>query len=207
MTLTRVKRQGNLLSHQYKKMKEIAEFIELIRKMCEDRFTKLETLMKNKKTKNMEQKTKVNAGDGKQELVITREFDLPLELLFKAYAEPGIVAQWMGTKVLKLENKKHGGYQFETTDTKGNIVFGASGTIHEFVPNQKITRTFEMDHTPFGVQLEVYEFEQITDNTSKLNMHVIYESVAQRDQLLQLPFTQNINMAHNRIQEILTTLK
>ena len=67
----------------------------------------------------MERKTKINAEDGKQEVVITREFDLPLELLFKAYTEPGIVEQWMGTKVLKLENKKHGSYQFETTDPRG----------------------------------------------------------------------------------------
>jgi len=36
----------------------------------------------------MELKTKVNAEDGKQELVITREFDLPVELLFKAYEDP-----------------------------------------------------------------------------------------------------------------------
>ena len=155
----------------------------------------------------MEQKTKINAEDGKQELVITREFDLPLELLFKAYAEPEIVEQWMGTKVLKLESKKHGSYQFETTDPKGNVVFRLNGVIHEFVPNQKITRTFEMENTPFGVQLEVYEFEKLTDDTSKLNMHVIYESVAQRDQVLQLPFAQGINMAHNRLQEIVSKLK
>ena len=155
----------------------------------------------------MEQKTKINAEDGKQELVITREFDLPLELLFKAYAEPEIVEQWMGTKVLKLESKKHGSYQFETTDPKGNIVFRVNGVIHEFIPNRKITRTFEMENTPFGVQLEVYEFEKLTDDTSKLNMHVIYESVAQRDQVLKLPFAQGINMAHNRIQDIVSKLK
>ncbi|XZF15741.1 SRPBCC family protein [Chitinophagaceae bacterium MMS25-I14] len=154
----------------------------------------------------MEQKTKINAEDGKQELVITREFDLPLELLFKAYVEAGIVEQWMGTKVLKLESKKHGSYQFETTDPKGNK-HGFSGVIHEFIPEQKITRTFEMENTPFGVQLEIYQFEQLTDDTSKLTMHVIYESGAQRDQVLKLPFAQGINMAHNRIQEILKTLK
>jgi len=154
----------------------------------------------------MEQKTKINAEDGKQELVITREFDLPLELLFKAYVESGIVEQWMGTKVLKLENKKHGSYQFETTDAKGNK-YGFNGVIHEFSPNQKITRTFEMENTPFGVQLEFYEFEKLTDDTSKLNMHVIFESVAQRDQMLQLPFAKGINMAHNRIQDIVSKLK
>ncbi|MGI8580897.1 MAG: SRPBCC family protein [Chitinophagaceae bacterium] len=154
----------------------------------------------------MEQKTIINAEDGKQELEISREFDLPLELLFKAYIEPEIVEQWMGTKVLKLENKKHGSYQFETTDPKGNK-HGFNGTIHEFSPNQKITRTFEMENTPFSVWLEFLEFEQLTDSTSKLNIHVIYESVSQRDQLLALPFAQGINMAHNRLQDISKQIK
>jgi len=154
----------------------------------------------------MELKTKINAEEGRQDLLITREFDLPLELLFKAFQEPELIAQWMGTKVLKYEGKKHGSYQFETSDPKGNVVFRANGTIHEFIPNRKITRTFEMDNAPFGVQLEVCEFEQLTDGTSKLNMHVIYESPAQRDQLLKLPFAQGINMAHNQIEELLKTL-
>jgi uncharacterized protein YndB with AHSA1/START domain len=154
----------------------------------------------------MERKTKINAEDGKQELMITREFDLPLELLFKAYEDAEIVEQWMGTKVLKLENKKHGSYRFETTDPKGNK-YGFNGVIHEFTPNHKITRTFEFENTPFGVQLEVLEFEQLTDDTSKLTIHTIFESVEQRDQMLKMPFAQGINMAHNRLQEILNKLK
>ena len=84
---------------------------------------------------------------------------------------------------------------------------GSMGVIHEFIPNRKITRTFEMANTPFGLQLEFYEFEQLTDDTSKLNMHVIYESVAHRDQVLKLPFAQGINMAHNRLQDIVSKLK
>ena len=160
----------------------------------------------------MEQKAKVNAEDGKQELVITREFDLPVELLFRAYAEPELVEEWMSnpystTKMLKLESKKQGAYQLESKDAQGKVVFRANGVIHEFIPNQKITRTFEMENTPFGVQLEFYEFEKLTHDTSKLNMHVIYESVAQRDEVLKLPFAQGISMAHDRIQEILTNLK
>ncbi len=155
----------------------------------------------------MERKTKIDAEEGKQELVITREFDLPLELLFKAYEDADIVEQWMGTKVLKLENKKHGSYQFETSGPNGNVVFRSNGTIHEFIPDQKITRTFEMENTPFPVQLEFLEFEKLTDDTSKLTMHVVYKSVEVRDQILKLPFAQGINMAHNRIQEILNNLK
>jgi uncharacterized protein YndB with AHSA1/START domain len=154
----------------------------------------------------VEQKTKITAEEGKQELMITREFDLPLELLFKAHEDPEIIEQWMGTKVLKFEGKKHGSYQFETTDPKGNK-HGFNGVIHEFIPEQKITRTFEMENAPFDVQLEFLEFEKLTDDTSKLTMHVLYKSVALRDQLLKLPFAQGINMAHNRIQDILSKLK
>lgn len=154
----------------------------------------------------MEQKTKINAEDGKQDLVITREFDLPLELLFKAYVEPEIVEEWMGTKVLKLESKSHGSYQFETTDPKGNK-HGFNGVIHEFVPNRKIIRTFEMANTPFPVQLEFLEFEQLTEDTSKLTIHIVYKSIALRYQMLQLPFAQGINMAHNRLQDIVNKLK
>jgi len=155
----------------------------------------------------MEQKTKVIAESGKQEMLITREFDLPLELLFKAYAEAKLVEQWMGTKVLKLESKKFGSYQFEKKDEQGNITFSANGVTHEFVPNQKIIRTFEMENTPFGVQLEIYKFEKLTDTTSKLSMHTIYESVALRDQVLQMPFAQGLNWAHNQLQEVVSKLK
>lgn len=154
----------------------------------------------------MEQKTKINAEDGKQELVITREFELPLELLFKAHAEADIIEQWMGTKVLRLESKKHGSYQFETTDPRGNK-YRFNGVIHEFSPNEKITRTFEMENMPFGVQLEFLGFEKLTDDTSKLNMHVVYESLAQRDQVLKSGMKQGINMAHNRLQEVVNKLK
>ncbi|MDQ2657854.1 MAG: SRPBCC domain-containing protein [Bacteroidota bacterium] len=154
----------------------------------------------------MERKTKIEAEKGRQDLLITREFDLPLDLLFKAYVEPNLVEQWMGTKVLKLESRKHGSYQFETTDPKGNK-HGFHGVIHEFVPDRKIACTFEMERTPFGVQLEIYEFEPHGEGTSKLRMHVIYESVEKRDEMLKLPFAYGINMAHNQLQEVVSKLK
>jgi uncharacterized protein YndB with AHSA1/START domain len=155
----------------------------------------------------MELKTKVNAEEGKHDIVITREFDLPLELLFRAFTEPELIEQWMGNKVLQFEAKKYGSWHFEKKDDKGNVVFEADGVIHEFILNRKITRTFEMYNTPFGVQLEVTEFEQLTEETSKVNIHTIYESVAQRDEVLKLPFKQGINWAHNRLEEVMSKLR
>ena len=64
-----------------------------------------------------------------------------------------------------------------------------------------------MENTPFGVQLEFLEFEKLTDETSKLNMHIVYRSVALRDQMLQLPFAQGLNMAHNRLQLIVSKMR
>lgn len=155
----------------------------------------------------MEQSTKIHFEEGQQDIVITRDFDLPLDLLFKAYIEPSIIEQWMGTKVLKLENKPHGSWQFETTNGQGNVVFRANGVIHEFVPNQKITRTFEMENTSgsafrFPVQLEFLEFNSLTSLTSQLRMQIVYRSVAFRNQMMQLPFAKGLNRAHDRLQAI-----
>ena len=155
----------------------------------------------------MERKTKIHAEDGQHDLLITREFDLPLDLLFRAYEEAAIIEQWMSTKVLKLENKKHGSWQFETKNAEGVVVFSAHGTIHEFIQDRKIVRTFEMDNAPFDVQLEFLEFEKLSEDTCQLKMHSVYRSVALRDQMLKLPFAYGINMAHNRLQEIVSQLK
>jgi uncharacterized protein YndB with AHSA1/START domain len=160
----------------------------------------------------MECKTKIHAEDGKQELVITREFDLPVELLFKAHEEPELFEQWMTheystTKVVKWETKNQGAWHFKTADASGNVVFQAYGVFHEFLPGKKITRTFEMENSPFDVQLEFLEFEKITGENSRLTIHSIYRTVALRDQMLKLPFAQGLNMAHNRLEKVLGLLK
>lgn len=148
-------------------------------------------------------KTKINAEDGRHDLQITREFDLPVELLFTAYTDADIVAQWMNTKVVKLDNHPYGGWQFETSDKEGNVVFAAHGTIHTLLPNEKIVRTFEMRNAPFDVQLEFLAFEALSDTTSKLSIQIVYRSIAIRDQMLQLPFAQGLNMAHNLLEKIM----
>lgn len=154
----------------------------------------------------MDVKTKIIAEDSKQELFITRDFDLPLELLFKAYTDQELIEQWMGTKVLKLENKIHGSYQFETSH-QGKIMFKANGTIHEFIPNKSIVRTFELEGMSIGVQLEFLEFIKLNEDSSQLRMQIIYRSNSHRELQLKMPFAYGINMAHNQLQEILNKLK
>ena len=61
-----------------------------------------------------------------------------------------------------------------------------------------------MENTPFPVQLEFLEFEKLTETTSKLTMHIVFKSIASRNQLLQMPFAMGINLAHNRLQAFFT---
>lgn len=160
----------------------------------------------------MERKTKVTAEDGRHDLVITREFELPVELLFRAHTDAELFEQWMTheygiTKVLKFETQKHGGWIFHNIDLQGNVVFQANGVFHDIIPDKKITRTFEMANSPIDVQLEFLEFEKLTDDTSKLTMQIVYRSIAIRDQMLKLPFASGLDMAHNRLQNIIGKLK
>jgi uncharacterized protein YndB with AHSA1/START domain len=113
----------------------------------------------------------------------------------------------MGTNVLKLENKKHGSWQFRTTDAQGNPVFQANGVFHEFSENKKITRTFEMENAPFGVQLEFLEFIAISEDTSRLNIHIVYESVEQRDGMIKIGMGWGMSMAHDRLEKVAGKLK
>jgi len=154
----------------------------------------------------MERKTNVTAQDGKQEILIDRIFDLPLNLLFLAYTKSELVEQWMGNKVVKWDHKDHGSYQMEKVDENGNVLFRANGTIHKSTENQLIIRTFEMENAAYPVQLEFLEFESIDDDTSKLSMKIVFKSVEDRDAMLKLPFAQGIHLAHNRIQQIISDL-
>lgn len=159
----------------------------------------------------MKRKTEIRAENGKQDLTITREFELPVELLFRAHAEPDLFEQWMShdygtTKVSKFEGRQHGGWRFETSDPEGNVLFAANGTIHEFEVDRAITRTFEIEDSPFDVQLEFLKFEALGNDTSRLTMHVIYRTAELRDQMLKLPFAQGLGMAHDRLQEVVGKL-
>lgn len=155
----------------------------------------------------MENKTTVEAPEGRADLRVTREFELPVELLFRAYSEASLLEQWMGTRVLSFENKAGGGYQFETRDKKGSVVFKAGGVIHSTRPNERIVRTFEMQSGDFEIQLEFLDFFSLAREKSRLQMHIVCRTPEHRDKILKMPFAFGINMAHNRLQEVASALK
>lgn len=154
----------------------------------------------------MEYKTKITADSDRQELFINRTFDLPVELLFKAYTEKDLIEAWMGNKVIKHESRSGGSYEFENRNPKGDLLFKTTGVIHSLEPNTKIVRTFEMINAGFTVQLEILEFRKEEADRSSLAIQIIYKSIEDRDAMLKLPFEYGINRAHNKLQETLNNL-
>lgn len=150
----------------------------------------------------MEFKTQVSAPEHTQSIIVTREFELPLDLLFEAFEDPMLFEQWMNTKVVRMECMANGAYAFQT-QRDGLVVFSAHGCFHEFTRNQRIVRTFEMDNTPFPPQLEFFEFESIDEEHSRLTMIMLFKSAEFRNQLIQMPFAQGIQMAHNKLQQLM----
>lgn len=156
----------------------------------------------------MEQKTKVMAEEGQHDILIQRDFDLPVELLFLAHTDPELFGQWMSheygtTRMVKLECRNHGGWRFETTDGEGKLLFAANGVIHELVPDQRIVRTFEMENSGFPAQLEFLEFESIGKDQSRLSMQQVFKTIELRDQLLKMPFAHGLSMAHDRLEFVI----
>src|SRR5579864_7019101 len=66
---------------------------------------------RNEKSRNgddymSKNKTRVIVEPGKQEFFIIREFDAPRELVFKAFTDPKLYVQWLGTRRMKMELEK-----------------------------------------------------------------------------------------------------
>lgn len=146
--------------------------------------------------------TEIQAENGRQDLNITRIFELPVEQLFEAFTDPEIIQEWMSNTVLKHENRKFGSYAFEKKDESGNILFSANGVFHEFIENQKITRTFEMTNAGLEPQIEFLEFLTLGESLSQLKMQIIYRDAAHRDQMLQFGMGRGMHLAHDRLEKV-----
>lgn len=153
-------------------------------------------------------KTVITAEPGKQELFITREFDAPLELVFKAHTDPELFVQWLGPRGLTMtletfEPVTGGKWRFIQKDMDGNE-FGFHGVFHEVSP-ERIIQTFEFEGLPERghVILETIEFEPLPSGRTKLTAQSVYRSVADRDGMVQAGMEVGTREGYERLDELL----
>ena len=161
-------------------------------------------------TKN---KTNITVEPGKQELFITREFDAPRELVFKAYTDPELYAQWLGPRELTtrfetFEPVSGGKYRFVQKDKDGNE-YAFHGVNHEVNAPERIIGTFEFEGLPETghVVLETSIFEALPGNRTRVTAQSVYQSVSDRDGMVQSGMERGVNEGYERLDEVLSKLQ
>ncbi|HTD99766.1 MAG TPA: SRPBCC family protein [Mucilaginibacter sp.] len=156
-------------------------------------------------TKN---ETKIAAEAGKQEVFITREFEAPRELVFKAFTDPDLIVQWLGPRELKMrldkfDPKSGGSYRYIHIDPAGNE-YGFHGVVHEVTAPERIIQTFEFEGLPEKghTALETSRFEALPGNRTRVVIQSVFQSVQDRDGMMQAGMERGVNDSHNRLDEL-----
>ncbi len=156
----------------------------------------------------MANKTTINAEPGKQELFIIREFDAPRELLFRAYTDPELYKQWVGPKDLtmtidKMDAVNGGSYRFIHERDGHEYVF--HGVYHEVLTNERIIGTFEFDGLPEKghVILGTTRFEELPGGRSRINHQSVFQTVEDRDGMLQSGMERGVNDGYEKLDALL----
>lgn len=153
-------------------------------------------------------KTTIVAEPGKQELFITREFDAPRELVFRAYTDSNLLTQWLGPRDLTtrfevFEPVSGGKYRYVSIDKQGNA-YGFHGTFHE-ISLERMIQTFEYEGLPESghVSLDSTRLEALPDGRTRVLVHSVFQSVADRDGMVQAGMEHGVNDGYERLDEIL----
>ena len=129
-------------------------------------------------------KTNFVAEPGRHDIIITRTFDAPTDLVFRAYTDPDLVSQWWGTDSLttridKLDVKPGGLWRFVQQGQDGEE-YAFKGVYHDVTPSERVVQTFEWEGLPGHVSLETLVLEE-EDGKTKMTSTAVYQSVEDRD--------------------------
>jgi uncharacterized protein YndB with AHSA1/START domain len=150
--------------------------------------------------------TRIVAERGKQEVIITRVFDAPRDLVFKAYTDRNLIPQWWGPKrftttIDEMDVKPGGLWRFVQRDAAGNV-YAFHGVYHEVRSPERIVDTFEFEGTPGHVSLETCTLEDIGGRT-KLTTRSVFQTVEDRDKMLREGMEEGVLETMDRLAELL----
>ncbi len=153
--------------------------------------------------------TQILAEPGTLQIVMQREFDAPRDFLFRAYTEPDLLVQWLGPHGLTMtvdryEVRDGGTWRYTHRDAAGNE-YGFHGVFHGTPSPDGIVQTFEYEGTPGHVSLETLTFEE-RDGKTVLRTNTVYQSVADRDFMLESGMEEGFNESSELLASLVATL-
>ena len=150
-------------------------------------------------------KTIITAEPGVPTIVITREFDAPRDLLFRAHVEPDLLVRWLGPRDLTMAidhfDPRHGGtWRYTHRDADGNE-YGFHGVFHGTPSVDGILQTWEFEGMPGHASLEKVTFEERGGRTL-LRQVAVYQSVEDRDGMVASGMEGGVNDSMDRLDEL-----
>jgi uncharacterized protein YndB with AHSA1/START domain len=155
-------------------------------------------------------KTQITAEPGASQVIITREFDAPRELVFRAFTEPELLVRWLGPRDLTMTVDRYdvrdgGKWRYVHTDPDGNA-YGFHGIFHGDPSPDAIVQTFEFEGAPGHVQLETTTLQD-NGGTTEVRSVSAFSSVDDRDAMIASGMETGIHDSYERLQELLGALQ
>jgi uncharacterized protein YndB with AHSA1/START domain len=155
-------------------------------------------------------KTQITAEPGVPQIVITREFDAPRDLVFRACTDPELLVQWLGPRDLTMtidhyDVRDGGKWRYVHTDAEGNE-YGFHGVFHGTPSPDGTVQTFEFEGVPGHVSLDTATFEE-HDGRTLLRTVSSFQSVEDRDGMVDSGMERGVHDSNERLEELLTKLQ
>jgi uncharacterized protein YndB with AHSA1/START domain len=145
-----------------------------------------------------------------REVALTRIFDAPRELVFKAHTDPDLIPHWWGlrsntTIVEEMDVRPGGVWWFIQRDAAG-YEFAFHGEYREVVSPERLVNTFEFEGVPGHIILDTSIFEELPDGKTQLTATSLFATIADRDGMLNSGMESGSNEARDRLAELLARL-
>lgn len=140
----------------------------------------------------------------------TRDFDAPIEALFRAHADPKLVKQWLGParnemSIARWDFRTGGGYRYLHLGPDGDE-YWFNGVFHVVRDGELVIQTFEFEGAPDMVNIEFVWFEDLGDGRSRLRGRSICPNVEARDALLDSGMEGGMTEGYERLDSLLVSV-
>ncbi|MFC3997478.1 SRPBCC family protein [Nocardiopsis sediminis] len=149
----------------------------------------------------------VTAPEGVPFIEITREFDAPVEAVFRAHTDPGLVKQWLGPHGYDMDIEAYdvrtgGRYRYVHSDGSGGS-YAFNGVFHTVRPNETIIQTFEYEGVPDSVSIQTLTLEDLGGGRTRLTGHSTFPSMEARDGMISSNMEKGVTEGYERLDEVL----
>jgi len=155
---------------------------------------------------------KVETRGEDREIVMTRVFNAPRQLVFDALTTPELLKRWFfgppgwSLTVCEVAARVGDRYRYVWRGSDGSEM-GMGGVLREIIPLERIVTTEKFEQPWYPGEAEGTIVLTETDGRTTLTQAIIYESRAARDAVLKTPMEQGVSMGYDRLAEVLASLK